>query len=214
MSLFRYVDGISRASINARGGGEDLAVWEVNPRPELTKDEVRALREVIVTAEDERPIQAHLAANRRLFMPLLSGQQGRWVRPQVRLGDRFVADFMIADADSVGFHWQYVELESPRARMFKRNGELADKARHATHQIQEWRDYVDCNGDLARRPRSEGGLGLTEIRVRSWGLVLVGRSEGPAADPSRERRRLEEENRIRLRSYDWLLDQLGLPFRP
>jgi hypothetical protein len=184
----------------------------VNALPRPTKAEVHALREVIEGAVDERPIQAHLAANRRLFMPLLAGQQGRWVRPQVRFGDRFVADFMIADADSVGMHWQYVELESPRARMFKGNGEVADKARHGIHQLQQWRDYVDCNGDLARRPRSEGGLGLEEIRARSWGIVLIGRSEGSAADPARERRKLEEDNRIRLRSYDWLLDRLGASF--
>lgn len=133
---------------------------------------------------------------------------GRWVRPKVRFSDRFEADFMIADADSVGIHWVYVELESPRAPMFLQNGELAEKARHGIHQIHQWRDHVDRNGGEARRLRSEGGLGLPEVRPRGWGIVLVGRSEDSGADPAQRRRQLEEDERIMLRSYDWLVDQI------
>jgi hypothetical protein len=186
----------------------DLAPWEVELRPKVTTAEAEALRDVVESADDERPIQAHLVANPRLFVPLLGGRHGRWVRPQVRFGDRYVADFMIADADSVGIHWRFVELESPRVPMFIRNGELAEKARRGIHQIQQWRDHVDRNAAECRRLRSEGGLGLPQIRPRSWGLVLLGHSEAPVVDPAQTRRRLEEDDRVMLRSYDWLLDRI------
>ena len=187
---------------------EDLADWEIDSGSKPTAADVRELRHVIDRANDERPIQAHLAGHPLLFSPLLGGGHGRWVRPKVRFGDRFEADFMVADADSVGIHWVYVELESPRARMFLDSGELAEKARHGLHQIRQWRDYVDRNGSEARRLRSEGGLGLPEIRPRGFGIVLVGRSEGRTADPAQIRRQVEEDDRIMLRSYDWLVDQI------
>lgn len=186
----------------------DLAPWEIDSAPKPTHAEVETLRGVIDAATDERPIQAHLAANPRLFSPLLGGGHGRWVRPKARFSDRFEADFMIADADSVGIHWVYVELENPRAPMFLQNGELAEKARHGIHQIHQWRDHVDRNGGEARRLRSEGGLGLPEIRPKGWGIVLVGRTEEDGADPAQRRRQLKEDERIMLHSYDWLVDQV------
>jgi Domain of unknown function (DUF4263) len=186
----------------------DLAPWEIFPALKPTLAEVEELLAVVEEASDERPIQAHLAAKPRLFSPLLGGGHGRWVRPKVRFSDRFEADFMIADADSVGIHWVYVELESPRAPMFLQNGELAEKTRHGIHQIHQWRDHVDRNGGEARRLRSEGGLGLPEVRPKGWGIVLVGRTEESGADPVQRRRQLEEDERIMVHSYDWLVDQI------
>jgi hypothetical protein len=187
---------------------DDLAQWEVDPRPAPSGADVDALRAVIEAAADERPIQAHLAANPKLFSPLLGGGHGRWVRPKVRLSDRYEADFMVADADSSGIHWVYVELESPRERMFLKNGELGEKARHGIHQIHQWRDHIDRNGGEARRLRSEGGLGLPEVRSKGWGIVLVGRTETIGEDPVQRRRQLEEDERIMLHSYDWLVDRI------
>lgn len=187
---------------------EDLAEWEIEARPGPTHEDVDALRAVIEAANDERPIQAHLAANPKLFSPLLGGGHGRWVRPKVRFSDRFEADFMIAEADSVGVHWVYVELESPRAPMFTEKGEPAEKARKGIFQIRQWRNHVDRNGSEARRLRSEGGLGLPEIRPKGWGMVLVGRTGSRSDDPIQLRRQLEEDERIMLRSYDWLVDQI------
>jgi hypothetical protein len=76
------------------------------------------------------------------------------------------------------------------------------------HQIRQWRDHVDRNGSEAQRLRSEGGLGLPEVRPKCWGIVLVGRTEGKGADPVQLRRQIEEDDRIMLRSYDWLVDQI------
>lgn len=186
----------------------DLDPWSLDPPPRAARAEVEALSQVIDDAADERPIQAHLEMNPGLFSPLLGGGHGRWVRPRVRFSDRFEADFMIADADSVGIHWVYIELESPRAPRFLQNGELAEKTRRGIHQIHQWRDHVDRNGGEARRLRSEGGLGLPEVRPKGWGIVLLGRSEEAGIDPAQRRRQLEEDERIMLRSYDWLVDQI------
>jgi hypothetical protein len=185
-----------------------LRQWEVEQDPKPTLDDVRALKSVIDLAEDERPIQAHLAANPHLFSPLLGGGHGRWVRPKVRFGDRFEPDFMIADADSAGFHWIYVELESPGVPIFKGNGEFADRARHGMFQIRTWRNYVSQNGDLARKRRADGGLGLPHIRSKDRGLVLVGRTETAGEDLADLRRQADEDERISIHTYDWLVREI------
>jgi hypothetical protein len=187
---------------------KELSRWEIKAHPSPSVVEVETLRRVINASVDERPIQDHLAANPRLFSPLLGGGHGRWVRPKVRLGDRFETDFMVADADSTGFHWLYVELESPKADIFLKSGELAEKARHGIHQIHEWRNYIEQNGSEARRLREEGGLGLPQIGRSDWGLVLIGRTETIGEDPAERRRQLESDERILVHTYDWLLDQL------
>jgi hypothetical protein len=115
---------------------------------------------------------------------------------------------MIADADSSGIHWVYVELESPGERMFLKNGELAKNARHGIHQIREWRQHIDRNGGEARRLRSEGGLGLPEVRSKGWGIVLIGRTETIGEDRIQLRRQVEEDERIMLHTYDWLIDRI------
>jgi hypothetical protein len=76
------------------------------------------------------------------------------------------------------------------------------------YQIRQWLDYVDRNGSEARRLRSEGGLGLPEIRAKNWRIVLVGRTEDRGADVVQLRRQLEGDERIMLRSCDWQPDRI------
>jgi hypothetical protein len=113
-----------------------LEPWRVRERETLERD-VDALRGIIETATDERPIQRHLEQHPWLLASLLGGGQGRWVRPQVSLGREVVADFFIADADSAGVRWRLIELESPRVPQRLQNGDFAKEARHAVHQIEQ-----------------------------------------------------------------------------
>ena len=187
---------------------KSIEEWEISQTPKPNSEQVAALLRVIETADDERPIQKHLADNPRLWSPLLGGGHGRWVRPKVKFGDRFEADFMIADADSAGIHWVYVELESPHAMAFKANGEYADKARHALFQIRSWREFVQENGDYVRKPRKRGGLSLPHLRSKDRGIIFVGRRESMGEDVANLRRQTDEDERVSIHSYDWLVERL------
>ena len=149
-----------------------LEPWRVREREVLERD-VDALRGVIETATDEAAIQRHLQQRPWLLASLLGGGHGRWVRPQVSLGGEVVADFFIADADSVGVRWRLIELESPRARQRLKNGEFAKEARHAIHQIEHWRSWLSANTELRR----EGHL--------SHHAHVVGGRAGPCGPPWR-----------------------------
>jgi hypothetical protein len=178
----------------------------VRERQALPRD-IDALRGVIEAAADERPIQAHLQRNPWLLAALLGGNHGRWVRPQVSLGGKFVADFFIADADSVGIRWWLIELESPRAPQRLENGDFAKEARHAIHQIEQWRSWLAANSDEAQRPLARHGLQLVDIEVGAPALILVSRRH-LISDDSTWKRQMLSGRGITMHTYDWLLERL------
>ena len=179
------------------------------PAEQATVDNLERLCDVIDSASDERPIQRYLDAHPQLLASVLSGSR-RYVRSKVRLGGKYETDYMLAEVDSAGFGWIYVELETPSSPVILKSGEdLHDKARTGVSQIKNWREWIADNLELARRPIAEDGLGLAGIRPRDAGLVLVGRRQSLYDDPRNVRRQLREDARIYVRTYDWLIEAIG-----
>jgi hypothetical protein len=126
------------------------------------------------------------------------------VIPQKSLGGQHIPDFLIGQLSSDGFGWILVELESPTALMFRKDGDPSAALVHALRQITDWRAWLERNRDFATRARTDAGLGLTDISPNSHGLI-IGRERdlNPADQPRRWR--LAYDNRIEIRSYDYLL---------
>jgi hypothetical protein len=129
------------------------------------------------------------------------------VIPQKRLGAEFIPDFVIGVRHSGGYRWMLVELESPAALMFRKDGDPSAALQHALRQLTDWRAWLMRNRDYAARSREDAGLGLTDVSPNSPGLVLVGRERDLDRANNPRRQRLEEDNQIKLHSYDWLVRQ-------
>jgi hypothetical protein len=191
-----------------------LAQYNVTMNP--TQAELELLRRAVEAGEDgedERPIQRCLASHPELLATLFSSSYGTFVRPQVSLGGNKVPDFAVATADTAGIHWILIELESPRAALAIAKGRLADKAREGVQQIEDWREWLQANLDYAHRPPEEQGLGLPEIRPEAEGIVFIGRRDAARQATTGVRRRLMEQSRITIHSYDWLLDAVDAQTR-
>jgi hypothetical protein len=103
-----------------------------------------------------------------------------------------------------------VELETPKSTVtLKGSNELEHHARKGVSQISEWREWLQNNLDMARRERRHDGLGLIDIRPQSEGLVLVGRRSLLQDNTHTVRNTFREQNRIRIHTYDWLVEQLN-----
>jgi hypothetical protein len=74
--------------------------------------------------------------------------------------------------------------------------------------VSEWREWLQNNLDTARRSRRNDGLGLVEIRPQSEGVVLVGRRALLFDNTHTVRNPIREQSRIRVHTYDWLLERL------
>jgi hypothetical protein len=199
--------GIAHSNELSAAKARHLRQWFVRD-PGIFASDLDGLRGVIETSADEAPIQKFLQEHPYLLTSVLNGAHGRWLRPQLRLGDKYVADFFMADADSSGIRWQLVELESPRVKPLTKGGEWRKEARHAQYQIESWRHYLRENIDSARKPRDHEGLGLVDIEAGVPGLILISRRSLVVKDPVWMRRNLRMASGIEMHTYDWLLERV------
>lgn len=183
-----------------------LAPYRIEQRASVA--EIELLRDAINSAETEAPIQKLLQKYPQLLATIDLSGHATYVRAQVRIAGKLIPDFMIATEDSAGLHWTYVELESPRQNMGLQNGKFAEKAREGIDQINDWRNLVQENLDLARKPENKGGAALPEIRPSSPGLVIIGRRYGTRLATDDVRNTKFENEHIRVHTYDWLLEMI------
>jgi hypothetical protein len=152
----------------------------------------------------EAALQKYLEEHPLFLVQHLGGGHGRWVIPHPRFGNQLIPDFVIGERHSGGFEWTLVELESPTASMFNAKGDPSATLQHALRQLTDWRAWLEVNQNYAARPRSAGGLGLTDISPNSQGLILIGRTDS-RDDVVARHRRLARDNNIKLHTYDWLV---------
>lgn len=167
------------------------------------------LRMALHSAEDEKPLQKVLENYPELLASLMPRNHGAWVIPQKRFGDRYVADFLVAGLDSLGLKWLLVELESPTAHFYTKDGSYRQELRKGIRQIKLWRRFIEHNLATARQRRRDDGLGLPGIRVNSPGLVLIGRRAHLDGEDDYERQDTEAEQNILVHTYDWLVQVSG-----
>ena len=202
----------NRASERSRSGQWSMAKAEslkqyIVPESADASD-VEELRTAIESSSDERPLQELFKHQPRILASLLRGPD-RYCIPEVRLGGRYVADFLLADVDSNGVRWILVELETPNSATALATSNQFDKhARKGVSQIEEWREWLQDNLDMARRSIQENGLGLPDIRPQAEGLVIVGRRDRLSPNAQKLRDQLSENSRIQMHTYDWLLERL------
>ncbi len=174
----------------------------------LTLKIVEELKHVIESAQDERPIQAFIQEHPETLAALLGGID-RFVLPRHSLAGKYVPDFLVSDTDSLGIRWVLVELERPQSSItLTTQNDLDAIARKGVTQIREWREWLQNNLDMARRPVSQDGLGLIDIRPMSEGLVLVGRRSLLNDNSGAVRNPFREQNAIRIHTYDWFIERL------
>ncbi len=169
---------------------------------------IDTLRNLIDNSTNEQPLQQFFEHHREILAALLSGRT-RFLISRVSLSGKYVPDFLLADVDSRGIRWLYVEIETPTSTVTMKNDNILEKhARKGVSQIKEWREWIQDNLSLARRSRTDGGLGLIDIRPQSDGLVLVGRQAHLLPNSGNVRSSEWENSRIQVQTYDWLVERL------
>lgn len=133
---------------------------------QITGEESDSLRDLLDSNPNEEKMHQFLGNNRKFLVQLLAGGHGRYCFSKKQLGSEFVTDFLVAEVNSMGIHWYAIELESPRAKSYRKGGLQSAELTHAIGQIRDWRRWMANNLDYARRPRDQDGLGLIGIESR------------------------------------------------
>ena len=181
----------------------DYFVWW----DEITQKDVKKLQQILKTATKESALQRFFEKNSIFLIQHLGGGHGRWCIPHKRLGKELVLDFLIGEHSSLGFEWYGLELETPKAKLFNKNGDPSAALTHAIRQVTDWRVWLKNNIDYAKRPRDKQGLGLTDIDGNIKCFILIGRRENLNPIFSERRRQMSKDNNIEIHTYDWLIEQ-------
>lgn len=173
----------------------------------IKQNDVDLLRSAIENAKCEQEMQTYIFEHPYFLVEHLSGGHGRWLISQKRLGSEYITDFLIADKDSMGFHWRIVELKKPISLMFNQKGYLSADLNKAICQICYSRVWLEKNIDYASR------LGLESIDGKIPGIIIIGRQESVNKNiiqgivtTDELRNRIGCDLNIEIHTYDWLLD--------
>jgi hypothetical protein len=90
--------------------------------------------------------------------------------------------------------------------LFTEKGNPTAGLSHAVKQIQDWRAWLVRNQPYAARPRTENGLGLTDIIPNLPGFILIGRRRNEDQAWKELRRQMVNDLNIRIQSFDFLVD--------
>jgi hypothetical protein len=184
--------------------GEFHVWWD-----DITTKDIVSFKRLLARARRESTVQKYLERHPIVLIQHFSGGHGRWVIPQKRLGSEHITDFLVGSSSSIGHEWLAVELESPSAPLFTKQGDPSKTLNHAIRQISDWRGWLKSNKDYASRDRDQDGLGLTDIDSDVPGLILIGRRRNLDDHTRSLRRELGTRLAIQIHTYDWLLDTAG-----
>ena len=172
----------------------------------ITSEDVNSLSALLESNPDEATVHQFLKDNPKFLVRALVGSRFGYLISKPRLGAHFVPDFLIAEENSMGLQWFAVELESPRIKAHRKDGLETCQLTHAIGQIKDWRSWFKNNLDYARRPHEQDGLGLIGIDESVTGLILIGRRTEYHKRFNEFRRQRNAQERIKVHSYDWLVD--------
>ena len=172
----------------------------------VTTEDCDALRALLETNPNEQPMHEFLENNPKFLVQVLSGGHGRFQRSKPRFGSDFIPDFLVAEGSSIGIEWHLVEIESPRCKVERADGNPTQAVHHAIGQVRDWREWLTSHLDYARRPMDQHGLGLIGINPNASGLIIIGRRQEYSPRYNEFRRQTIREARIVIHSYDWLVD--------
>lgn len=114
------------------------------------------LIDALKVAKNERKIQPFIKQNELLIVHAFNRAWNSWhCIPEFQLGRDFRADFLLLSANSC--HWivTFIELESPKARLYLKDGTPSKTLRVAQRQIRDWEDWYRRNEGYARQTFAE-----------------------------------------------------------
>lgn len=105
------------------------------------------LSEQLQNCENERALAPFLKNNILLLRNTLNVHAWNHIvcRPEFRLGNKYIVDYIVLSADSGCWHVVLVEVQSHRDKIFNKNGFMTKQLNEAQKQIQEWKIWIGQN---------------------------------------------------------------------
>lgn len=142
------------------------------------------------------------------------GHHEAYLFPEFRLGQDYIADYLLIGKSSGGFEFVFIELEKSSGRVTLKDGHIGQVVRSGENQITDWKMWIDANfEELKMFFDSEKQIG-TDLPIEFYKYdssrmhyVVVGGTREDYNDKTYGlRRRKEFETGVRMLHYDNLFD--------
>lgn len=113
------------------------------------------LQQILEESSGERELCAYLKKHPWILlhsMTVMGDASG--LIAEFPLGNQFKVDFLVLAPFSGAFELRLIEVESPDAKIFNKDGSLAKRANKALEQINSWQQYTKKNRDAFLRDLS------------------------------------------------------------
>ncbi|KLU65674.1 hypothetical protein DEAC_c23040 [Desulfosporosinus acididurans] len=142
------------------------------------------------------------------------GHHGTCVFPEFQLGSSYQADYLILGKNSDGYHFVFIELESPYGKISIGSGHEGEVIRKGINQIDDWDRWLDGNfSSLAeifeknKHPHFDLPKEFYKFdKTRVEFVVIAGRRKDFNENLRWKKRKLAEDKKIVLMHYDNLYD--------
>ncbi|WP_181950451.1 Shedu anti-phage system protein SduA domain-containing protein [Shewanella woodyi] len=137
------------------------------------------------------------------------GHHGVYLFREFPLGTSFRSDFLIVGLNSEGYHFVFVEFESPFGSITKKNGNIGSSIRKGIEQIDDWDHWIDSNFSTLKeiflkqksndKSLPDEFISLDKTRVNY--VVVSGLRKNFSQTTYRQRRKLFDDQSILLLHY-------------
>lgn len=148
---------------------------------QIQKD-VKKYQKLLDGTSTEHDIHEFLANHSYFFNTLIRLYGVSPLYSKIKLGSNFEVDFAYFDTSSYGPEWELVEIESPKQKLFKKNGDPTAALTHAIRQLEEWHSWIHENLDYARK--------LMPYIEYPMGYIFMGRRKDLTIEDAKRLKRL------------------------
>lgn len=162
----------------------------------IQKD-IKEYEDLLDQKVNESEIHSFLSSHSYFFNTLIRLYGVSPLYSKLKLGSNFEIDFAYFDTSSYGPEWELIEIESPKQKLFNKNGDPSAALTHAIRQVEEWHSWIHDNLDYARK--------LMPFIDYPMGYIFIGRRKDLTIDDAKRLKRLNYTHRksIEIHTLDY-----------
>ena len=166
--------------------------------PDNMQETIDQFRSLLDTRPDEETLHKFLKAQPDLLFRVFNCCGPVVFLSKPHLGADYIPDFVIGYRATGGFHWQFIEIESPNFQLFTKKNVQSSKLSAALRQLLEWKGWLRENIAYAHQFFPD----MIEPALK---LVIGRRHDLTAKQASLLKVMNSEQHRLEIVTYDRLL---------
>ena len=145
----------------------ETKVCEARMTREDFEKEAKDFEFIISNAKNEVEVQRYIKSNQKWFIPgaifldYNFGHYETYLFPEQKLGNDYIADYMLIGKSSGGYNLVLVEFETPNTEYLISTANMeSESVRKGLTQLQDWKRWLDSNREYFMR-----NIGLREFGI-------------------------------------------------